>query len=116
LPTGMPETFTPQPSGQYHLAEVQKCRRQLLQTTGAALCAPLLPFLRAEAAIPQVRVTGFELLPIRATSRTVWLMVRLRTDAGLVGLGEASDAFGFANTTAADATRSYVPIRCRCKV
>ncbi|HET9662704.1 MAG TPA: enolase C-terminal domain-like protein [Burkholderiales bacterium] len=80
-------------------------RRQLLQTTGAALCAPVLPFLRTEAAIPQARVTSFELLPIRATSRTVWLMVRLRTDSGLVGLGEASDAFGFANTTAADATR-----------
>ena len=52
-----------------------------------------------------MRVTGFELLPIRATSRTVWLIVRLRTDTGLVGLGEASDAFGFANTTADDAAR-----------
>jgi galactonate dehydratase len=44
-----------------------------------------------------------ELLPVRATERTVWLIVRLQTDAGLTGLGEASDAFGFANTTAADA-------------
>jgi len=31
-----------------------------------------------------VRVTGFELLPIRATSRTVWLIVRLRKDTGAV--------------------------------
>ena len=31
--------------------------------------------------------------------------MRLRTDTGLVGLGEASDAFGFANTTADDAAR-----------
>jgi len=50
-----------------------------------------------------VHVTGFELLPVRATERTVWLMVRLSTDAGLTGLGEASDAFGFANTTKQDA-------------
>jgi galactonate dehydratase len=33
----------------------------------------------------------------------VWLFVRLKTDAGLTGLGEASDAFGFANTTSANA-------------
>jgi galactonate dehydratase len=63
----------------------------------------LLP-LRATA-IPQLRVTGIELLPVRATSRTVWLIVRLRTDGGLEGLGEASDAFGFANTTAEDTAR-----------
>jgi L-alanine-DL-glutamate epimerase-like enolase superfamily enzyme len=57
----------------------------------------------ARGAAPRVRLTGIDLLPIRATSRTVWLVVRLRTDAGLTGLGEASDAFGFANTTAANA-------------
>ncbi len=54
---------------------------------------------------PRLRVTGFELLPVRATDRTVWLLVRLRTDRGLTGLGEASDAFGFANTTKQDAAR-----------
>ena len=48
-------------------------------------------------------MTGIELVPIRATARTVWLVVRLGTDAGLTGLGEASDAFGFANTTAENA-------------
>ena len=42
---------------------------------------------------------------MRATERTVWLFVRLRTDRGLTGLGEASDAFGFANTTKQDAAR-----------
>ena len=56
-------------------------------------------------AAPRLRVTGFELSPVRATARTVWLFVRLRTDAGLTGLGEASDAFGFANTTTDDAAR-----------
>src|SRR5512138_886127 len=67
---------------------------------GAALLAP-----RLLQAAPTLRVTGFELLPIRATARTVWLVVRLRTDAGLTGLGEASDAFGFANTSTEDAAR-----------
>lgn len=45
-------------------------------------------------------LTRFELLPVRATSRTVWLFVRLWTDEGVSGLGEASDAFGFAGTYA----------------
>ncbi len=80
-------------------------RRTALLAAASATVAPLLALVRAEAAAPQVRVAGFELLPIRATSRTVWLIVRLRTDTGLVGLGEASDAFGFANTTADDAAR-----------
>jgi galactonate dehydratase len=50
-----------------------------------------------------VRITDFELFPVRASSRTVWLIVRVRTDVGISGLGEASDAFGFANTTVAQA-------------
>lgn len=67
------------------------------------MAAPLVALRLARAAAPGVRLTAAELLPVRATSRTVWLIVRLRTDSGLTGLGEASDAFGFANTTAADA-------------
>ena len=50
-----------------------------------------------------MRITDFELFPVRASSRTVWLIVRVRTDVGISGLGEASDAFGFANTTVAQA-------------
>src|SRR5215510_6999281 len=73
---------------------------------GAALWAPR----RLEAA-PRLRVTGLDLLPVRATERTVWLIVRLRTDAGLTGLGEASDAFGFANTTRQDALRMESQLR-----
>jgi galactonate dehydratase len=75
-------------------------RRQLLTNAGCTLLASLFLPLRAAAAIPKLRVTGFDLRPVRATSRTVWLFVRLTTDAGHVGLGEASDAFGYANTTA----------------
>jgi L-alanine-DL-glutamate epimerase-like enolase superfamily enzyme len=53
--------------------------------TTAALWTP-----RAIAAPPRLRVTGFDLVPVRATDRTVWLIVRLRTDAGLTGLGEVN--------------------------
>src|SRR5262245_57072202 len=73
---------------------------------GAALFAP-----RTVNAWPRLRVTGLDLLPVRATERTVWLIVRLRTDAGLTGLGEASDAFGFANTTKQDAARMEAELR-----
>jgi len=78
-------------------------RRDLLTSAGGALLSSLLLPLRAAAAVPRLRLTGVELRPVRATSRTVWLFVRLLTDTGLIGLGEASDAFGFANTTASDA-------------
>ena len=62
-------------------------------------------------AAPRVRVTGIELIPVRASQRTVWLIVRLRTDAGITGLGEASDAFGFANTTKQDAAQMESTLR-----
>jgi galactonate dehydratase len=68
----------------------------------SSLSPLLLPRLHGA---PNLRVTGFELIPVRATYRTVWLIVRLKTDQGLTGLGEASDAFGFANTTKQDALR-----------
>ena len=84
-------------------------RRAFLATAGAAAGALLAP--RWLHAAPRLRVTGFELLPVRASARTVWLIVRLRTDAGLTGLGEASDAFGFANTTREDAARMEAELR-----
>lgn len=67
--------------------------------------------LAAQVARPRVRLTGFELLPVRASARTVWLIVRLRTDVGATGIGEASDAFGFANTTRQDADRMQAELR-----
>lgn len=54
-------------------------------------------------AAPNLRIRSFELIPVQASKRTVWLIVRLTTDQGLSGLGEASDAFGFLNTTKQDA-------------
>jgi len=77
---------------------------------GLAAGAALWPSRTLEA-LPRLRVTGFDLLPVRATERTVWLIVRVRTDAGLTGLGEASDAFGFANTTRQDAARMESELR-----
>src|SRR5215467_8259185 len=86
-------------------------RRAFLQTTAAAAAGATLSIPRLLEAAPKLRVTKFELLPVRATARTVWLFVRLHTDAGLTGVGEASDAFGFANTTAADAARMTSELR-----
>lgn len=86
--------------------------RRAFLSAGVSLAAgAALRPARALAAAPRIRVVGFELLPIRATERTVWLIVRLRTDAGLTGLGEASDAFGFANTTKQDAARMEAELR-----
>jgi galactonate dehydratase len=91
---------------------IPDCGRRTFLGAGAALAAGVvLSPWRALAASPRLRVVGFELLPVRATERTVWLMVRLRTDAGLTGLGEASDAFGFANTTKQDAGRMEAELR-----
>ena len=76
-------------------------RRSFLKSAGLTAGIALLPL--EGSATPKLRLTGVELLSVRATERTVWLFVRLRTDAGLTGLGEASDAFGFANTTSENA-------------
>jgi galactonate dehydratase len=87
-------------------------RRAVLKA-GAVLAATSVfaePAL-AERAMPHLKITGFELLPIRATHRTVWLIVRLNTDAGLSGLGEASDAFGFDDTTKEEASRMESELR-----
>lgn len=92
-------------------AGARRAGRRAFLRKGAGAAAGLLvsPFV-LEAA-PRLRVTGLELLPVRATERTVWLLVRLRTDAGLTGVGEASDAFGFANTTKQDAARMDAELR-----
>jgi galactonate dehydratase len=85
-------------------------RRSLL-TIGAKAAAGAALFQGLLEAAPRLRVTTLELLPMRATARTVWLFVRLGTDAGLSGLGEASDAFGFANTSQKDAARMESELR-----
>ncbi len=75
---------------------------------GGSLLAASLSYLQAA---PKLRITGLELIPVRATERSVWLMVRLTTDHGLSGLGEASDAFGFARTNKQDALAMEAHLR-----
>ena len=86
-------------------------RRQFMAAGAAAAAGVALWRPDVADAAPTLRLTGLELLPVRATERTVWLFVRLRTDAGLTGLGEASDAFGFLNTTKAQADRMESELR-----
>lgn len=64
----------------------------------------------AATAKPRLKLTAAELLPVRATPRTVWLLIRLRTDAGIYGLGEASDAFGIYATTPENAAAMRVEL------
>jgi galactonate dehydratase len=86
-------------------------RRSFLVSTAAATAGLFSWPREALLAAPRLKVTGFELIPVRASARTVWLIVRLRTDAGLTGLGEASDAFGFANTTRQNAAQMESTLR-----
>jgi len=80
-------------------------------TIGAKAAAGAALFPALAAAAPKLRVTKLELLPMRATERTVWLFVRVATDSGLTGLGEASDAFGFANTSQKNAAQMESELR-----
>ena len=86
-------------------------RRSFVVAGAGFAAAAMFSIARKAEGMPRVRIAGLELLPVRATARTVWLIVRLRTDAGLTGLGEASDAFGFANTSKQDATRMESELR-----
>jgi len=86
--------------------------RRLFLKTNTALLAVAAPWLEVFAQTKsRARVNSLELMPVRATERTVWLLVRLRTNDGVTGLGEASDAFGFANTTAQDARTMEAELR-----
>ena len=53
----------------------------------AAPAASALPFGQAER---RLRITGLELVVVRVTGRTNWIFVRLATNDGITGLGEAS--------------------------
>tara|TARA_Y100000588_G_scaffold290264_1_gene309070 strand:+ start:1620 stop:2807 length:1188 start_codon:yes stop_codon:yes gene_type:complete len=57
--------------------------------------SPLVPstsslLQRAEGSNQRLRVTAMETIVVRATARTTWIFVRLTTNQGLTGLGEAS--------------------------
>ncbi len=84
----------------------QSLTRRTLLTAVASF-----PALKRLAAAPRIAVMGLDLIPVPASERTVWLMVRLTTDRGLIGLGEASDAFGYTNTTKQQAQRMESELR-----
>jgi galactonate dehydratase len=81
-------------------------RRFLVSTVGTFGVAGALENLSAmPAASRRDRLTDLELLPVRATEQTVWLFVRLKTNSGLTGLGEASGAVSYFNTSRRLATQ-----------
>jgi galactonate dehydratase len=74
-------------------------RRQFLLGSSAA------PFLhRLSAAEANLKITGMQVFLVNATQRTKWIFLRLTTNSGLTGLGEASDGFG-AKVQGSDAAR-----------
>lgn len=64
-------------------------RRQFL-----AMGALPLAKLSAQGRTSGLRVNGLELFVVRATRRTSWFFIRLKTNKGLTGLGECSDSLG----------------------
>ena len=74
-------------------------RRSFLGAVPALAVVPGLPRMapstarlveQAAGANRRLRITGMELITVRATTRTTWLFVRLTTTQGLTGLGEVS--------------------------
>ncbi len=65
-------------------------RRQILLGAGALPAFAVPPPPR-----PNVRITGLETVTVQVNRRGNWLFVRLQTDKGLTGLGEASQGSGF---------------------
>ncbi len=93
------------------MVSFDRLNRRAALSVFAKAAAGIALFPRLLEAAPKLRVTSLELLPMRATPRTVWLFVRLGTDAGLTGIGEASDAFGFANTSQKNAATMEAELR-----
>jgi galactonate dehydratase len=63
-------------------------RRQLLQSLAFGSLAAATPAMAAEAA--RITVTDLEIFTVKVNRRGNWLLTRLRTSAGVHGIGEAS--------------------------
>ena len=73
-------------------------RREFLLPLGA-----VLPAIQRLAASPQLKVTSLELFVVKVSFRGNWVFVRLKTDKGITGLGEASHGLvGFGKAGARD--------------
>jgi galactonate dehydratase len=64
-------------------------RREII-LAGAGL-AGWKPLRGAESTL---KITELEFFPVKASNRTQWLFIRLKTNKGLTGLGETSDGWG----------------------
>lgn len=69
-------------------------RRELFLSGAAAGAAARLPALAA-AARPAQKIASMEVFVVKVNVRGNWIFVRLKTDKGLTGLGEASQGGGF---------------------
>jgi galactonate dehydratase len=76
----------PKPAGGRQL---MNRRSALLGATGLPLGAAGVPLLGAAAA-PRLAITALEVFVVKVNRRGNWIFVRLKTDRGLTGLGEAS--------------------------
>jgi galactonate dehydratase len=63
-------------------------RRQLLQSFAFGFLATDPPAQPAEAA--RIKITGLDIFTVKVNRRGNWLLIRLRTSAGVHGIGEAS--------------------------
>src|SRR4029077_7710845 len=63
-------------------------RRRLLQSLAFGSLATVTPALAAEAT--RITVTDLEIFTVKVNRRGNWLFTRLRTSAGVHGIGEAS--------------------------
>src|SRR3977135_3987581 len=63
-------------------------REAILGVGGLAGVRPL------RGADSNLKITGMEFFAVKASNRTQWLFVRLKTNKGLTGLGECSDGWG----------------------
>ena len=72
------------------MRETKMNRRALLAAGGG------LPLLAAAIkSAPKLKITGMEILVVKVNQRGDWIFVRLKTDKGVTGLGEASQGGGF---------------------
>ena len=63
-------------------------RRRFLESLGPLVGAPAI--LGSARSQVRLRITSMETIVVRATQRTNWIFLRLSTNRGLTGLGEAS--------------------------
>ncbi len=78
-------------------------RRELLAGVGAAA-----PLLKAAAGHPQLKITAMETFVVKVNQRGNWVFLRLKTDRGVTGLGEASHGAGAFGRLAGEGDRRMI--------